>query len=515
MKGTSENNKRIAKNTLALYSRTFVTMIVGLYTGRVMLQALGVDDFGIKSLVGAIISLNTLITGTMTLAVSRYITYSLGESGDRQMTRVFSTSVNAQIIISIIVVLVLEIIGFWFLNTEANIPESRIGAAHCVFQCSIIILAITLIFSPYNALIIAYEKMSIYAYASIVESVLALAIAFSIAFYEGDKLIFYSFLSVCLAVAMRFFYVRYCKYEFPKVEYRIQSFDKGLLNQLAVFSGWNLLNNTAWVFATQGISILINIFFGVVYNAARGLAETVNAAIQSFINSFTTAFSPQITKSYAANEREYAVQLANRGTKIAWLMMYVFIVPVCCEADSILELWLGEVPEMASLFLRFALFESLAVTSGKNLYALIQADGNVRLYTIHAALAVGIILPIAWILYYMGAPIWTPYLIFIVDFFALNVIRFFDLKRLTRFSIREHLSSVILPCIIVSIASFVIPIIICYSMEQCLLRLVINIPVSIIWTVGCCYYLGLTNTERIFVISNIEYQVRSFFKQIQ
>ena len=410
----SENNKRIAKNTLALYFRTFITMIVGLYTGRVMLQALGVDNYGINNVVGGIVGMSSLITGTMSQAISRYITYSIGQGDKERLKTMFSTSVNAQIVMSIIAVIILEIFGLWFLSNGANIPEGRMTAAHWVFQCSLISLVIGLISTPYNALLVAHERMGIYAYTTIAEVTLKLIVVFTILAFDGDRLILLSILNVIVGLGMCVFYGWYCSKHFDESEYNVKTFDKGLLKELTVFSGWNLINNGSWVFATQGVNMLVNVFFGVAYNAARGIAQTVNGAVQNFVGNFTLAFSPQITKTYAAGDKEYAIRLCNRGAKFSWLMMYVFIVPICCEADTLLQIWLGEVPEWAALFLRFAMFESLAVSSGQNLFRLIQADGHVKRYSIHAAITTGIIFPLAWLLYYWEYPVWTAYLVFII-----------------------------------------------------------------------------------------------------
>lgn len=494
----SQNNKRIAKNTLALYFRTFITMIVGLYTGRVMLQALGIDDYGVNNVVGGIVAMSSLITSTMSQAISRYITFSIGQRNPERLKTMFSTSVNAQIVMSVLAVVILEVFGLWFLSNEANIPEGRMVAAHWVFQCSLISLVISLVSSPYNALLVAHEHMGIYAYTSIADVVLKLLIVFLIIIYEGDRLILLAILTVLVGLGMRIFYGWYCSKHFGEARYSPHIFDKGLLKELTVFSGWNLLNNGAWVFATQGVNMLINVFFGVAYNAARGIAQTVNGAVQGFVGNFTMAFSPQITKSYAAGEKDYAIHLGNRGTKFAWLMMYIFIVPVCCEAETLLHLWLGQVPNWSVLFLRFAMFESLAVTSGQNLFRLIQADGRVKKYTIHAAVTAGMIFPLVWILYYLDAPVWAAYLIFILDFMSLNLVRFYDLKKLMPFSICQFLRDVFIPCIIVSILSFILPLIICFYMEPSILRFFINVPIAVIWTCICCVLFGLTKGERLF-----------------
>lgn len=498
MPDNSGNSKRIAKNTVSLYFRTFITMIVGLYTGRVMLQALGVDNYGINNVVGGIVAMSSLITATMSQAISRYITYALGKGDRDNLKTMFSTSVNAQIIMSVIAVVVLEIFGLWFLRSGANIPEGRETAAFWVFQCSLVTLVIGLVSSPYNSLIVAHEKMGIYAYVSIAEAVLKLAVCFAIMAFKGDRLIFFAVLHMIVALSIRLFYGWYCGKHFEEAQYSAKVFDKGLLKELTFFSGWNLVNNGAYTFATQGVNMLVNVFFGVAFNAARGIANTVNSAVQGFVNSFTVAFSPQITKSYASGDKEYAIHLGNRGTKFTWLMMYIFIVPICCEADTLLELWLGEVPEWAALFLRFTMFESLATCSGQNLFRLAQADGRIQKYTVHAAITAGLIFPVTWLVYYLGAPVWMSYVIFIIDFFALNFVRFYDLKKLMKFSIRQHFREAIFPCIIISGTSFVVPLIICHFMEPGVLRFLVNVPVAVLWTGLCCIILGLTKNERLF-----------------
>lgn len=500
----SQNNKRIAKNTLALYFRTFITMLVGLYTGRVMLQALGVENYGVNAVVGGIVSMSALITSTMSAAISRYITYALGKGDKERLKTMFSTSINAQMVMSVIVTVVIEIAGVWFLNHAANIPESRMVAANWVLQCSVITLIIGLVSSPFNALIIAHERMAIYAYMSIVDVTLKLAICFVIMSYGGDRLILLALLHVAVAFGMRLFYGWYCGRNFEEADYSPKVFDKRLLKELTVFSGWNLFNNGSYVFATQGVNMLVNVFFGVVYNASRSIAITVNSAVQGFVGNFTMAFSPQITKSYATGDVAYAVHLANRGTRFTWLMMYMFIVPVCMEADTLLRLWLGEVPDMAPLFLRFAMFESLAVSSGQNLYKLIQADGHIKRYTMHATITAGFIFPLAWITFYLGAPVWTAYLVFIIDFLALNIVRFYDIKHLMAFSVRNFLMETILPCVVVSIASFIVPVLIAYNMEEGVARFFLNGVVSVLWTGLCCMLLGLTRNERQFFLQKVQ-----------
>lgn len=500
----AENNKRIAKNTIALYFRTFITMIVGLYTGRVMLQALGVENYGINAVVGGIIGMSSLITGTMSTAISRYITYALGKKENGQLKTIFSTSINAQILMAAIVVVVLEIVGVWFLNNEANIPEGRMVAANWVLQCSIVILVISLISSPFNALIIAHERMTTYAYMGIADVVLKLAICFAIKAFDGDRLIFLVILQVFVALGMRTLYGWYCGKNFEEADYNPRVFNKELMKELTVFSGWNLFGNTVWIFNTQGVNMLVNVFFGVTFNAARGIAITVNSAVQGFVGNFTTAFSPQITKNYAVGNIDYAISLVNRGTKFTWLMMYVFIVPVCLEADMLLKLWLGTVPSMTAIFLRLAMFESLAVQSGNSLLKLIQANGNIKRYQIEISMAGCIVFPLTWVAFALDAPVWSTYVVFIFVYFAINIIRYIRLKALMPFSVRKHLKECILPCLLVSVTSFILPLPICYFMEDCILRFFIVIPIAVLSTLLCCYQFGLSKGEQIFFTNKVK-----------
>lgn len=508
---TTVDNKRIAKNTIALYLRTLLTMVIGLYTGRVMLQALGVENYGINAVVGGIVAMSGLLTGTMSQAISRYITCAIGKGDRERLKMMFSTSVNAQIVMALIAALVLEIAGVWFLNNGANIPEGRLTAANWVLQCSVVGLMLSLISSPLNALIIAHERLTVYAYMSILDVTIKLSVVFIITAFDGDRLILLAVINLFFSFIIQGIYLRYCRRHFEETVYSPKMFERGLLKELTVFSGWNLMNNGAYIFSTQGVNMLVNVFFGVVFNASRSIATTVNGAVQGFVGNFSVAFSPQITKQYAAGNVDVAIRLANRGTKFIWLMMYVFIVPVCMEAEMLLKLWLGEVPEMAALFLRFAMFESLAVTSGQNLFRLIQADGRVKNYTIHAAITAGLIFPLVWIGYQLGMPVWTAYLIFILDFLFLNLVRFYDLKRLMPYSVRQHLRECLFPCLTVSVVSFTLPCLLAYYTEDGIGRFFWMVAVSVVWTTACCVVFGLTANERAFFYEKIGNAVRKAF----
>lgn len=490
-----ERNRRIAKNTMMLYIRTFITMIVGLYTGRVMLEALGIDNYGIQNAVGSIVGFSSIITAAMTQAGSRFITYSLGKDGLTRQRDVFATVVNAQIIIAFVCVIVLETIGLWWLNTEANIPNGRMFAANWVLQTSIISLVISLITVPYRSCIVAHEYMSIYAWTSIVDVILKLAIVFAIMHYGGDRLIFYSNLGVGVSLAMTIFYCWYSRHNFQEVRYRVY-IHKPLLKEITQFSGWNMLNTSSWIMCTSGVNMLVNTYFGVAYNAARGVAGTVNGTVQAFVGNFATAFVPQITKSYAAKDFDYCYTLVNRGIRYTWFLMYIFIVPVCIEAETLLHLWLVEVPPMTVIFLRFTMFESLALSTGQSLLILIQADGKVKTYTIFAALYAGLIFPLVWIAFSIGAPVWTTYPLFIFIFLTINIIRLWTLTRNTTYDWHTYVYDVLKPCIIISVLSFILPLIIANFWAPSILRFFVLSALSVINTAGVIYVFGLKPNER-------------------
>lgn len=497
-----ERNKRIAKNTMLLYIRTFITMLVGLYTGRIMLEALGIDNYGIQNVVGGIVAFSSLIIGTTAAASSRYITYALGEGDLNKMRNVFTTVTNVLIIMGISAVVFLEIGGVWFLNYYANIPEGRMFAANWVLQCSILTTFVGLVFSSFNSCIIAHERMSIYAWMSIIDALIKLAICYIIMAYDKDRLILYSTLLACVQVAMSLFYTIYSRLNFEEVRYQFRV-DKALLKEMASYSGWNLFGNTSWILNTQGVNMLINVFFGVAYNAARGVANTVNGCIQGFVENFMVAFRPQITKSYAAGELSYCTMLVTRSTKFTWLLMLIFIVPVCIEAKMLLSIWLVEVPPMSVIFLQFVMFDSLALKYCQPLFTLIQATGKVKNYTIAACLYGCIIFPLTWLLYKLGAPVWSTYPIALMIRFTIVFLRLHTLKGLINFKGWVYLKEGVLPGVVCTILAFIPFIIIANLWADSIVRFFVLVPLSVAWTALVIYRYGLTRTERDFVESKI------------
>ena len=468
-----------------------------------MLQALGVDNYGINNVVGGIVAMSSLITGAVSSAITRFITYAIGEGDKHRMKIVFSTSVNVMIAMAIIAVIVLEVIGVWFLNYQADIPEGRMTAAHWVLQCSIVTLAVNLINSPYNATIIAHERMSIYAYVSIAEVMLKLAVCFAIIAFQGDRLILFAVLNVIVAFGLRIYYTWYCKRNFPEANYEYKLFDRSFFKEMTQFTGWYLVGNAVWVFNTQGINMLINVFFGVVLNAARGVAISVTSAITAFVNNFTVAFVPQITKSYATGDMERVLFLVFQGTKFTWYLIALFIVPVFWEADTLLMLWLGNPPEYASIFLRFALFESWSIIISFALHNVILASGLLKRVQIRVAAFTSLIFPVTWLCFWLGAPAWVSYVIFILLNTLAKGFTIAELKRIINFPVVLFMKECVLRCTIVSIIAFILPGAFVYLIPQSVGRFFILVPFAILWTMLCAYFLGLNKSEKVTAKSYI------------
>lgn len=503
MGNESANNKRIAKNTLLLYIRTIFVMLVALYTSRVVLNTLGVSDFGIYNVVGGVVAMFSVISSSLSSSISRFITYELGHGDIIKLRRIFSTSINIQIGISLVIIILAEIAGLWFLNNKMNIPEERLFAANWVFQCSLISFVIGLISVPYNACIVAHEKMSAFAYISILETTLKLAIVYALLVSPYDKLITYAVLLVIVSLIIRLIYGWYCNRNFRESHYMFV-YDKRLIKEMTGFAGWSLFGNGAYMLNTQGIDMLINVFFGVTLNAAKGVATQVQNAVMQFVNNFTVAVNPQITKSYAAGDFEYMYKLVCRGARFSFFLLLVFAVPIVCEADYILHLWLKTVPEYAPIFLRLTLFGSLMTLLGNSMLTAIFATGNIRKYQIWITIAGCLVFPMTWIAYKLGFPPETTYIIYIIIYFLLNFVRAYLAKELMDFPVKLYLSDVIIRVIIVSAISFILPLLVVYNLEGGFTRLLATCVVSIFSTISAISSFGLERNERRVIFNKIK-----------
>lgn len=503
MPDTLANNKRIAKNTLLLYFRMIVLMLVTLYTSRVVLDALGESDYGIYNVVGGVVAMFSVISNSLSNAISRFITYELGKGNNGRLIRIFSTSVNIQILMALVIFVLCEIIGVWFLNSKMNIPEGRMDVANIVLQCSIATFMVNLVSVPYNAAIIAHEQMGVFAYISIMEAVLKLLVAYLIYISDVDKLMVYALLLLGIAILLRLIYGFYCRIHFSEARYHF-ILDRLLLKEMVGFAGWNLFGSTAYMLNTQGVNMLINIFFGVGTNAARAIAVQVDAAVTQFVNNFMTAINPQITKSYAVGDREYLFKLVCRGTKYAFFIMYLFIVPIVLEADTILGIWLKDVPTDTAVFMRLVLFSTLITLLGNPMYTAIMATGKIRQYQVVVVSVGWLVFPFTWIAYKLGCPAYTTYVIYFVIYFSLNFIRLAFLKKLMDFPICLFILPVFGRICACAVLAFTLPAAVFLFLSPSFFRLLVVCVISLLWSVACVYYVGLEKDERTFCVTKIK-----------
>lgn len=510
MNNSSENNKRIAKNTLLLYFRMLFMMAVSLYTSRVVLNALGVEDFGIYNVVGGVVAMFSLLSGSLSTAISRFITYELGKGEQGNLNKIFSSAVTIQLALAGIIVLVAECIGVWFLNTQMTIPATRIIASNWVFQISLLTFVINLISIPYNASIIAHEKMSAFAYISILEAIGKLITAYFITISPIDKLIFYSILMCGIALIVRFTYGYYCKRHFDECRYRF-IWDKELLKQMFGFAGWNFIGTASAVLRDQGGNILINLFNGPIVNAARGIAFQVNNAIQGFVNNFMIALNPQITKSYAANNHKYMMTLIFQGARLSFYMLLILSLPILLNTQYILEIWLKTVPEHSTLFVQLVLILAMSESISYPLITAIQATGKIRNYQLLVGGLQLLNFPISYCLLHIG---FFPEIIMIVAIILTQVClgaRLYMLQKIIKLPTKVFLKKVYLNIIIVSTLSSIIPVLLFRNTSDTLSKFILSSSISVICCIIIIYYIGCNSTERNFISTKTKQILRKIF----
>lgn len=500
-----QNNKRIAKNTLLLYFRMLITMAVGLYTSRVILQNLGVDDFGIYNVVGGVVAMFSILSGSLSAAISRFITFELGKNDSEKLKRVFSSAVTIQFFLALIVIVVAETVGLWFLNNKMLIPESRLYAANWVFQMSIITFGVNLISVPYNAAIVAHERMSAFAYISIIEAFGKLSIAWAIAISSFDRLIFYSILMCCMALSIGFIYGLYCKRHFGECSYRF-IFDKVLLKQMFGFAGWNFIGASSAVLRDHGGSVVLNLFFGPSVNAARGIAVQVQHAVSQFQMNFMTAMNPQITKSYANGNHGYMMSLIYQGARLSFFMLLFLSLPILLNTEFILSLWLKTVPEHSIRFVQLILVFVMSESISAPLVTAMLATGKIRNYQIVVGGLQMMNLPVAYVLLKCDFAPECVFITAIVISQCCLFARLIMLRNMISLKVFQYLRQVYANVIIVSILSTVIPMLakkyflVGISGANFVLLSLISVVSAfvVIWVVGC------NDDERLFVKSKVK-----------
>lgn len=502
MQNIAANNKRIAKNTLLLYFRMLFMMAVSLYTSRVVLNALGVEDFGIYNVVGGVVAMFSMLSGSLSSAITRFITYELGTGNQENLKKIFSSSVTIQIGLAVLIIVLAEAVGVWFLNVKMNIPDARMAAANWVFQFSILTFAINLVSVPYNATIIAHERMSAFAYISILEAIGKLAIAFLIVISPIDKLIFYAILMCAVALVIRFAYGIYCKKHFEECTYHF-IFDKELLKRMFGFAGWNFIGATSAVLRDQGGNVVINLFCGPAANAARGIAFQVNTAISGFVTNFMTALNPQITKSYAAGDRKYMMTLIFQGARLSFYMLLLLSLPVLIDTHYILGLWLKIVPDHAVLFVQLVLVFAMSESISNPLITAMLATGHIRNYQLVVGGLQMMNLPVSYILLRMGMFPEVVIVVAIVISQCCLAARLLMLRGMIGLSVRKYMKKVYINVLVVAVIAAIFPFLLAISLDESFLNFILLCFVALICTGITIYYVGCDKTERQFVLNKL------------
>ena len=484
-------------------------MAVSLYTVRVVLNTLGAEDYGIYNIVAGVVTMFGFLSGAMASSSQRFFSFDLGKNDVEHLKITFSVTFQIYILIAGIVIIIAETVGIWFVNTKLVIPTERMAAANWIFQAAMVSFLLSLITTPYMASIIAHENMTVYAYVSIVEACMKLGIVFALKIIPYDKLIVYSLLIMTVGIVNTLIYIFYCQNNYDECKLHFVK-DGSLLKEIISYSGWNLFGNIAGMIKNQGISILLNLHYGAIINAARGIASQVNSTVSSFAQNFSTALRPQIIKEYAANKKNETMQLVYRGCKFTFYLMYIFTLPLCLEMKGVLGFWLKNVPDYAIIFTQLTLLEVLIDSISYPIMTLAQATGKIKLYQ---GIVGGILLfnlPLSYLTLKIELPPYSVMYVMIVLSLVAFIIRLFIVSELSGLSKVQFIKKTILPCINVTLISAIIPVLFVRTIKDSLIRVFATSFISVIITSITILFLGMTKIERTSVMKTIK---AKFFKR--
>lgn len=492
---SAENNRRIAKNTLMLYARMLVTMLVSLYTSRVILNALGAEDYGIYNVVGGLVAMFSMISSSITVAISRFLTFELGSGNQEKLNSIFSSSIVIQLAICGIVILLAETLGLWFLNSHMSFPEDRASATNAVYQLSLLTFCINLLSSPYNSAIIAHERMSVYAYVSIFEAVAKLGVALIISRAAGDKLIIYAILLALVAVSVRTYYGIYCRRNFEECKFRPR-LDKSVLKEMFSYAGWTYIGASSALLRDAGGNILINIYYGPVANAARGIGVQVQQAVNQFASNFMTAVNPQITKSYASGDYGYMKFLIFNGSRISFYLLIFLSLPILLNTHYILELWLKQVPPHTVEFVRLALVFVISEAISTPLITSASAAGDIKKYQLLVGGLQSLNFPLSLTLLILGLPPYITYVVAIVVSQACLAARLYIVRGMIGLSARSFMKNVYLNIALVTLAGAAVPVLVQLKLGETLPHLLLSCLVCVISMGLSIFFVGCGKKER-------------------
>ena len=491
------NNKRIAKNTIILYGRMIVFLVISLFTSRIVFNTLGVDNFGLYSLVGGIIIFFSFLNNGLSAATKRYITAEIGKGATGRPRYIFNICVHAHIIIAIIILILAETIGIWIVNYILNIPPDSLRAANLVFQVSVIMAIIGIIQSPYMSVIVAHERMNIYAYFTIIDVILKLLVIFLVQVIPGNKLIIYSFLILGSGIITFFVYNSYCRKTFTTCHLQ-KIKDKPLLKDIFSFMSWSLLGQIAVVSTNQGVSVLVNIFYSVTVNAAMGISSTVTSIVNNFVSNFQIAFNPQIIKQYNNGEYNDLTTLIIRASKISSYLILIFLIPLCFETHNVLHLWLGDYPQYTVPFVMLTLVAIYFEAISAPLWMVIYAQTKIKQYQIVISLVYSLNFILGWAILWLGVLPYNVITIRVFIFMVLLAIRLIYVRKtVIGFNSLRWLREVCLKSLLISLVTFALlfPLNSLLNINE-LLHIIIISGVSLITMLILIYGIGLDSNEK-------------------
>lgn len=499
----SEDNRRIAKNTLFLYLRMFLTIVVNLYAARVIWQVLGIDDYGVYNVVGGIVTMFAFLNNAMVASSQRFISFELGKGNGERLRKVFCISVTVHILLAIGILFLAETVGLWFLNEKLNIPAGRMAAANWVYQCSVVAFMINVVSVPYNACIVAHEHMKAYGYFGILEVFMKLAIVFLLLLVPFDKLIVYAILVVCVSALMRLIYGVYCGRNFAECRYKFVS-DHQLMKDMFSFAGWSFIGNLGFSVRDQGLNIVVNLFFNVAVNAAKGIATQIGAVVSGFSQNFQMALNPQITKRYAAGNTESMISLVFSGCKYSAILMMFIVVPLFFASEQVLTLWLGEIAPYTVGFMRLILMMILIDSMVGPITTAIQATGRIKWFQIIVSIVMLSNIPLAWLWLKIDA---SPYVVLYVSIATSAVAliaRLILLHHEVFFSYRAYTSKVFFRIMLVLFIAGAISWRLYEAFPRNIAGLIGYAVLSFLSVGIVSFTVGLENNERQFVVHTVK-----------
>lgn len=473
-----------------------IVLLVSIYTTRVVLSALGVNDFGIYNVVCGFVSMFSFLNTSMSNGIQRFYNYEAGKNETNRVTNVYQTALLIQIILSVILFVALESVGLWYVNSKMVLDSNRLFAANCIFQFSIFSLIFLVLQVPYSAAILAYERMDYYAVVSVIDVFLKLGIVLVLPFIPSDKLVIYGLLQLLLAIVNFMLYYFYVKYNFKELKIQ-RVFHKDLFKSIFTFSGWNITSMFAWMTQGQGINMVMNLFFGPIVNAARGISAQIQSAIQGFCENIVVAFRPQLVQSYAKGDIRRTTQMMYSMSKILFIMFFLLSTPIIFEIDYVLCLWLGEdIPDYTASFTVLILLSMYPRNFSMSFAQVVHATGKLGLYQVSSSIIILLALPFSYIALKSGSDANSVYWINLIICAVMFIVCMFVLKQHFHFSIKKYFTKVLLPCTLMALISIIMPFVVIHIMTPSLTRFIVNLLASSMWASIVAYFIVLDSSEK-------------------